>query len=365
MERERAKEKEPKPIKIINSVAPIRICDLGGWTDTWFAEHGQVFNIGVYPYVEVQVEVFPEKVLGNRIVLNAENYSDRYEVSRENTQGWIKHPLLEAAINFMKVPKNLSLQITIFSETPAGCSTGTSASVTVALIGALSQLSSDRLTPAEAAYAAQKIETEILHQQCGIQDQLCAAFGGINFIDMTNYPYATVSPIHIPDSLWWSLEQRLCLIYLGKPHISSEIHEMVIADLENLGPENEKIANLRKTPRLARNAIYQGDFEALGKAMRQNNEYQRALHPKLICEEADQIFSAAKEYGALGWKVNGAGGQGGSVTILASHSMTIKRQMLNEIVKINPLFRNIPIYLSRFGLRIWEYKTESPIPPES
>ncbi len=46
-------------LKVINSVAPIRICDNGGWTDTWFAEHGKVFNIGVYPYVETQVEIFP------------------------------------------------------------------------------------------------------------------------------------------------------------------------------------------------------------------------------------------------------------------------------------------------------------------
>ena len=49
-----------QPLRIINSVAPIRICDNGGWTDTWFAEHGKIFNIGVYPYAEVQIEVFPD-----------------------------------------------------------------------------------------------------------------------------------------------------------------------------------------------------------------------------------------------------------------------------------------------------------------
>ena len=37
------------PLRIINAVAPIRICDNGGWTDTWFAGHGKIFNIGVYP----------------------------------------------------------------------------------------------------------------------------------------------------------------------------------------------------------------------------------------------------------------------------------------------------------------------------
>ena len=52
-------ETGPRPLRIINSAAPIRICDNGGWTDTWFSGHGRIFNIGVYPIVEVQVEVYP------------------------------------------------------------------------------------------------------------------------------------------------------------------------------------------------------------------------------------------------------------------------------------------------------------------
>jgi D-glycero-alpha-D-manno-heptose-7-phosphate kinase len=47
-----------RPLRVINSVAPIRIVDNGGWTDTWFAGHGKIF-IGVYPCAEVQIEVFP------------------------------------------------------------------------------------------------------------------------------------------------------------------------------------------------------------------------------------------------------------------------------------------------------------------
>ena len=43
--------------RIINAVAPIRICDLGGWSDTWFARRGCVLNMGVYPYVQCQMSV--------------------------------------------------------------------------------------------------------------------------------------------------------------------------------------------------------------------------------------------------------------------------------------------------------------------
>jgi D-glycero-alpha-D-manno-heptose-7-phosphate kinase len=62
---------------VVNAVAPIRICDNGGWTDTWFAGHGKVFNIGVCPYVEVQVKIHAVEALPDRVVLDAENFGDR------------------------------------------------------------------------------------------------------------------------------------------------------------------------------------------------------------------------------------------------------------------------------------------------
>jgi D-glycero-alpha-D-manno-heptose-7-phosphate kinase len=95
-----------------------------------------------------------------------------------------RHPLLEAAIGAMAIPDDLALEITIYSEVPAGCSTGTSAAVTLALIGGLDALTPGRMAPHDVAYAAQRIETERPKLQCGIQDQLCSAYGGINYIEM-------------------------------------------------------------------------------------------------------------------------------------------------------------------------------------
>jgi D-glycero-alpha-D-manno-heptose-7-phosphate kinase len=340
------------PLRVINSVAPIRICDNGGWTDTWFAGYGRIFNIGVYPYAEVQIEVYPYRHQKDRIVIHAENFGERYVVKQEKK--WDRHPLIEAAIAYMKVPRNIAFEVTIFSEAPAGGSTGTSASVSVALIGALDRLTPGQLTPHEVALVAQRIETEMLKQQCGIQDQLCAAYGGINYIEMFNYPHASVSPIQVSNSIWWELERRLALIYLGKSHSSSQVHEMVIRELENAGPDCAKLKPLRETAPRSRDAVYAGDFKALGKAMTDNTEAQRQLNPRLVSEEAEMIIGLAREYGALGWKVNGAGGEGGSITILCGDLSYRKRSMLQAIEKANPLFRNIPIYLSRNGLRVWE-----------
>ncbi len=214
------------------------------------------------------------------------------------------------------------------------------------------------MTPHEIAFAAQRIETEMLGQQCGIQDQLCSAYGGINYIEMFQYPHASVSPIVVPNSTWWELERRLVLIYLGKSHQSSEVHQMVIRDLEGAGPDCQQLVDLRQTAPKARDALYAGDFAALGASMTENTEAQRRLHPKLISADAQRVIEIAREHGALGWKVNGAGGDGGSVTILMRGFSQAKRAMIREIEQERPLFKHIPIYLSRYGVRVWKTEDE-------
>jgi len=342
-----------RPLRIINGVAPIRICDNGGWTDTWFAKAGKIFNIGVYPYVEVQVEVFENEDQAQQIVVFAENYGQRFSAT-QGQSGWDQHPLLQAAIARMKVPANLALNVTIFSEAPSGASTGTSAAVAVALVGALDRLTRGHLTAHEVAYTAQAIETEMLKLQCGIQDQLCSAYGGINYIEMFDYPHATVSQIQVRNSTWWELERRLVLIYFGRSHSSSSVHEKVIRELEGLGPDCRKLHDLRATAEQSRDAVYAGDFAALGKVMIENTQAQERLHPDLVSRDAREVIEIAKEHNALGWKVNGAGGEGGSLTILTGTLSHVKRAMIREIEAANPLFKNIPVYLSRTGLRTWE-----------
>jgi D-glycero-alpha-D-manno-heptose-7-phosphate kinase len=339
-------------MRVISSVAPIRICDLGGWTDTWFAKYGRVLNIAVYPYAEVQIQVFAR---GDRpaVEIHAENYGERYTL--ENVGGvYDRHPLLEAALEYMGIPKNLALSISIFSEAPAGCSTGTSASVSVALIGALDRLTPGQLPPHEVARAAHRIETEVLGQQCGVQDQLASAFGGINDIEILDYPHAIVSPIQLPSTSYWELERRLALIFLGQSHSSSRVHEKVIRELEAAGPGAAKLDALRQTPLAGRDALFAGDFAAFGRTMIANTDAQANLHPDLVSPRHRAVIEVARQYGAVGWKVNGAGGDGGSVTILGNSDTCVKREMTRAIEEMVPGTKNIPVYLSRLGLRVWE-----------
>ena len=209
------------------------------------------------------------------------------------------------------------------------------------------------MTPKETAQKAHRVETELLEGQSGIQDQLCAAFGGINFIEMYIYPHADVHQLQVPKELEWELEKRLHLISVGKSHRSSEIHEMVIETLEEEGPGSRKLEDLRATAVDSREALLAGDLPALGKAMINNLEAQKRLHPDLVAIDAEKIFKIAETHGALGWKVNGAGGEGGSITILAGPIAKSNRDMARAIEAASPRYKNIPIALSPEGVRVW------------
>lgn len=341
-----------RPIAVVNGAAPIRICDNGCWTDTWFAGHGQVFNVAVYPHAEVQVAMYPAGDAAPRLMIHAENFRERYE-PRHEAPPWGPHPLLEAAIAYMKIPRDLRLEVTIYSDAPAGAGTGTSAAVTVALIGALDALTPGQLSPHEVANAAQRVETGMLGRQCGIQDQIASAYGGINYIEMFDYPHASVSSVLVPDPIWWEFERRLVLVYLGNSHDSSAIHEEVIRALQDAGPDSRAIADLRRHAPRSRDALYAGDFPALGRAMTDSTEAQGRLHSALVGTQARQVIEIAKAHGALGWKVNGAGGEGGSLTLLCGESSAKKRELIRDVERASAAFRSIPIYLSRNGLRVW------------
>lgn len=339
------------PLEMVRSRAPVRICDLGGWTDTWFAEYGQVLNLAVSPQVHVVVAAAPHQGRDRgRVLIQAQNYGDVYFYLPGSS--FQKHPLLEACVDFAEVPPELDLSISLYSVMPAGASTGTSAAVAVALLGALYELHNRRLSPAEIAHAAWQVETERLKQQSGIQDQLCAAIGGINHIQMARYPLANTMPVLLNAVGRDELEQRMALVYLGSNHFSSSIHEMVIQALENAGPGCQPLQDLRGIVPVGIAALQQGDLDAFGQAMVANHEAQRRLHPALISAEADQVAGIAKEHGAAGWKVNGAGGLGGSITVLSSAEDDARRDMLAAIRRQLPSVQVIPVKLNMHGLQV-------------
>ncbi len=326
---------------MIEASAPVRICDNGGWTDTWFGGPGRVLNIAVTPGVEVSIRTTEGP---GPVVFDVEDFGDRYLVV-PGASRVARHPLLEAAVDAFTPPGDLALEVRVRSAVPAGCGTGTSAAVAVALVGALAAARADRLSPRDVAYAAHRLEVDVLGAQSGIQDQLSAAFGGINYLEIDPYPEAVVHAL----PAWDELGACLTLVFLGRPHHSSELHRRVIEDLASRS--SEVFSRLGDAAQDARDAVLAHDLGAFGQAMIANTEAQKSLHPALMGADARKVIEVAAAQGAIGWKVNGAGGDGGSVTILSA-MLEAKEVLEQRVADADGRYRVLPIRAGASGLQV-------------
>lgn len=256
--------------------------------------------------------------------------------------GGVDDPLLRACAEEAGAR---DVSVTVACDVPAGASTGTSASVAVALLAALDALAGRAVRgPVALAAAAHRVEVERLGLQSGIQDQLCAAVGGLCFVDMPAYPSATVARVAAPPAFLDGLGERLLLVYLGRPHRSSAVHEQVIAAL---GEDTSPLEPLRALAVRARDAALAGDLAAYGRALSDNTAAQADLHPALVGPPARAVIDAARTGGALGWKVNGAGGDGGSLAVLAGDG---RDRLAGALAAVDPAFRVLPVRPSTTGV---------------
>jgi len=286
---------------------PVRGCDVGGWTDTWFAGTGRVCSIALEPGVTVVAEGADAGVHVSLLDTGERFAADRAPAA---------HRLLAEAVAEAEVPPGVGLHLAISAAAPPGTSLGTSAAVSVGVIAAVDALVRGTIRPpGELAAAAHRVEGDRLGRQCGVQDQLAAAHGGANRIDV-DFPSATVHPIPLEAAVVDALGQQLVHVAYGGPHDSSAVHEQVIAALEVEGAGSPRLAHLRTLAADAERALRAGDLDAYGAVLTGATEAQRLLHPALVSPEADDLIAVARAEGALGWKLNGAGGSGGSLSIL-------------------------------------------------
>ncbi|MEK9156481.1 MAG: GHMP kinase [Patescibacteria group bacterium] len=307
------------------SWVPVRVADIGGWTDTWFARHGDILNIGVLcryfgrraPFRGVEVSVDAQKRQAGEALISIMAADPVFDVEIETASllagEFNRQNLLLATLSLLPLEKltEFDLGIRIMSPIPPGASLGTSAAVSVGLITALRHISPD-----EAARLAWRAETEIMGGQSGTQDQWSAAYlPGIHRIAIPNYPKTHLRPIEITAATKQSLEEGLVTVFVGT-HNSSDTHQMVIAELEREGNNSPRLQKLRDLAQPAEEALTAGNLAEFGQVMTANTAAQEALHPALIGAGHRLVIDLGRSADALGWKVNGAGAGGGSVTVL-------------------------------------------------
>lgn len=347
----------------VSVVAPVRVMDFGGWTDTWFAEHGKVLSLSVlsrdangdardYRGIEASAEVSLTSGQGTfRLHAPDVNKSLSCPVGKED---WDKADLIEATLSGgIRLPGGIDVDVTIKSPVvPKGSSVGSSATVSVVLTALLDFLSRSEVDPSWVARTCHEVETSIMGIECGVQDQVGAAHAlGVNFIDIYHYPNSAISKVALADSTKKELESRLLTIIYGGCHSSSDVHKMVIARLKVAGRQASELERLRLIPEEARYCLLSGDYAGLGSVMKENTAAQRMLHAELVSPQCQKLIDLCQAHGTLGEKVNGAGGpQGGSLTVLCGSAP--KRELARLIVEQFPDLLVLEHLLADEGLKV-------------
>ncbi len=323
----------------VRASAPVRVGDVGGWTDTWFGSPGRVCHLAVGRGVTVDAELVVaepgQEQLPVRIVAAA--LGEDYRCGPSDT-GWAepspgRQPLLEHAVasvlEAVALPPGTALVVSIASAVPAGASLGTSGSVLVALLGALDALFDRPRTPAQLAVAAHRVETDRARRESGVQDQWAAAIGGCGLLAIGPYPDVRHQRVAITPAVVSELGARLVTVVFG-PHDSSQVHAEVIDAMVGCGGpvHDRERAALRQLSALAgqaADALRAGSVDTWAGVLTAATEGQRALHPALVGPAHAAAIDVARALGATGWKVNGAGGDGGSLTVVAADGAAAPR----------------------------------------
>lgn len=329
-------------MQVIRARAPVRFCDLGGWTDTRIVPSGAVLNFTatLYTQVTLQVGAFTGVTVESYDTDEQAHIRDIRQIEYNNVLD-----LFKAAVKRSGIQRGV--KILVRSDAPPGSGLGSSAALGVATVGSLSRYLHWRLLPYEVARESQALEVEELGLECGVQDQLASAYGGINFMEVT-YPEARVFPVPVDVPTLSELEDRFVLVYTGQSHFSSAMHEKVIGEY-HAGRNVHLFERLKECAVQGKEALLAGDLDAFGEAMNANWEAQKSLHPDITTGRIEELHEQAKASGAIGFKANGAGG-GGTVTILCrrnkDHIVRRTVQQLGMTV--------LPSKIDFSGLRVWE-----------
>lgn len=221
-----------------------------------------------------------------------------------------KLDLVKAAIRKFGNQERGGFDLFLRSDAPPGSGLGSSSSLMVAVVGLMKEFRALSLTDYEVANLAYQLERHEVGIQGGMQDQYAAAFGGWNFIEFYE-DQVIVNPLRLSQDVINELEHNLLLCFTGGTHVSGRIIEDQVQRYRMGDPQN--VASLRRQKQLAvemKNLILRRRLRELGALMDEAWEWKKKISPHITNARIDEIYAAAKQAGALGGKLNGAGGGG-------------------------------------------------------
>jgi D-glycero-alpha-D-manno-heptose-7-phosphate kinase len=293
----------------IHAVAPLRISFVGGGTDFphWYEQHGgavlsatidHAVRVTIVPRTDRQVRV-RSRDLGHLVEYHL-NHGPDYDGVMD---------LAKAAI--ARVGVHGGLDVDIESEAPPGSGLGGSSALVTALVAGLAMLGGLDLGPGEVARVSHAIERDDVGISGGWQDQYAAAFGGCNLIEF-GADGARVTPVAASPERLADLRRHLMLCYTGTIRRNVGLIDAQI-DLFRRGREETLLGmkQLVETAYAMRDAIERGDVERVGAMLHEAFESKKRMNPHITEHTSiDAMLETAREVGAWGGKICGAGGGG-------------------------------------------------------
>ncbi len=334
---------------MIRSKAPLRISFCGGGTDIspYLDEYGGVVlsatidkcaygTLRVRGDSQVQVQSLDYDLIANYKLDSALEYNGELD-------------LVKAVINNLNGHSKTGLDFFIHSDAPPGSGLGSSSTMVVALIGLLKHWHHLPLTNYEIARIAYKIERRELAIAGGMQDQYAATFGGFNFIEFGRNA-VIVNPLRIDPATINELEYNLLLVYTGRTRLSSNIIQSQVQSYESKDPSVlEAMDEIKAITVQMKNALLQARLRDFGTLLHEAWVHKKKMAKQITTPEIDALYSAARQRGALGGKILGAGG-GGYLLVLCEFGT--KHLIAEEMERMGA--QAVDFRFVQHGLQTWE-----------
>lgn len=299
--------------------SPLRISLGGGGTDlpSYYREHsGFVIAAAIdrYVYITLHHTFVQELII---------KYS---RMERVQSIDEVQHPLIREALRLTEVGAPY-LEITSMADIPAGTGLGSSGSFTTALLKALHALRKNLIHPQELAEQACLIEIDLLNEPVGKQDQYIAAYGGITCFRFLPNHQVEAWPLKIDTDTLYNLEDNLLMFFTGYSRSASAVLQE--QDTKSKQNDKEMIANLhfiKELGRESKEALEAGDLERFAELMNVHWEHKKQRSANMSNNHIDQWYQLARQNGALGGKLIGAGG-GGFLIFYADDKVRLRRAM--------------------------------------
>ena len=204
----------------------------------------------------------------------------------------------------------LSFRIASYVDVPPGSGLGTSSTLVVSILGAFVEWLKLPLGEYDIARLAYEIERVDLGMSGGKQDQYAATFGGFNFMEF-NKENVIVNPLRIRNRYEDELAHNLVLYYTDTSHVSAEIIEEQQKNVRAKNSQSiEAMHKLKEQAVQMKEALLRGNIDRIGEILDFGWRYKKQMASSITNPRIDGIYNAAKEAGASGGKISGAGGGG-------------------------------------------------------